>query len=98
MDAEPVCRELIPCDTVEILHVGSKSFCIIGFNRSTKDDKDGYWEKDGQRYDFDYLERRVIASGKTEKELIESIRTYKRISEMTIEEFLLSPEAEIILT
>jgi len=97
MNAEEICKELIPCDTVEIENVGRKLFCIIGFNKSTKDNTTTYGEKNGERYDFDYVERKVIASGKNEVELIDSIRTYKKISEMTMEEFLLSPEAERIL-
>jgi len=97
MDAEEVCRELIPCDTVEIESVGSKLFCIIGFNKNTKDNHDSYLEKNGERYDFDYVERKVIASGNNEVELIDFIRTYKKVSEMTMEEFLLSPEADQIL-
>lgn len=97
LTAEAVCKEIIPCDTVEIECVGSKLFCIIGFNCNTKYDETGYWEKNGERYDFDYVERHVIASGDDEAELIESIRTYKKISDMTIAEFLSSTEARKIL-
>ena len=97
MKAEEVCRELIPCDIVEIECVGGKLFCIIGFRRSTKDDTTSYYEKDGERYDFDYIDRSTIASGKNEPELIDSIRTYAKVSKMTMDEFLLSPESEQIL-
>ncbi|MBU2644837.1 hypothetical protein KKI24_09035 [bacterium] len=90
------CREIVECDTTRIRKTGDKLFLIIGFNRSTKDD-DGQWvehyvDENGdmcQRLrDWDYVAEKVVASGKTEDELIVSAEYYKRLCSMTIWEFL----------
>ena len=72
------CREIIDCDTARISTPANKMFLVIGSNRNTKDDE-GQWTKDGEPYDFDYVEERVVASGETEDELIASAREYKRM-------------------
>ena len=90
------CREIVECDIARISKLGDKLFLIIGFNRSTKDDEGQWYEhfqdKDGEyRHkprDWDYVAERVVASGKTEVELIVSTEEYKRLCEMTIWEFL----------
>jgi hypothetical protein len=85
------CREVIECDTARISKPGGKLFLIIGFNRNTKDDP-GQWCSDALGMepipDWDYVEEKVVASGKTEKELIESAEEYKRLCGMTIFEYL----------
>jgi hypothetical protein len=84
------CREIVKCDTARIskpLEKG-KMYLIIGFNRNTADDKQNQWtNQDGERIDFNYVEERVIASGKTKKELIENTREYQRLCGITWEQY-----------
>lgn len=83
------CREIIPCDTARISKVGDKLFLLIGFNRSTKDDKDSFAHNgDGVRIDWDYVEEHCVAYGNTEEELIDSAKEYQRLCGMTMEEYL----------
>ncbi len=86
------CKEIIECDTARISKVCDTLFLIIGFNRNTKDDP-GQWVKiheNGTREnrDWDYVQEHVVASGKTEKELISSTEEYKRLCGMTMTEYL----------
>lgn len=82
------CRKLIECDTARISKPQGRMFLIIGFNKSTKDDKTSQFIKNGEPYDFDYVEEKVVATGYTEEELLESAEEYKRLSEITWEEYL----------
>lgn len=70
------------CDTARISKPCGKLFLVIGWNRNTKDGP-GQWTKNGEPIDFDYLQEKVIASGNTEAELIESAKEYKRLQGMT---------------
>ncbi len=83
------CRRIVKCDTARIINPLGKRFLVIGFNRNTKDNKNYWWERNGKRYDFDYVEEQVIASGNTEDELIASAKEYKRLCNITMEEYLL---------
>ncbi|MEW8423756.1 MAG: hypothetical protein AB2723_17515 [Candidatus Thiodiazotropha sp.] len=83
------CRDIIECDTARITTPCGKMFLVIGFNRNTKDDKHGYWKNEnGERIDFDYVHEVTVASGETEEELLASLREYKRICGLTMEEYL----------
>ncbi len=77
--------EMFGC-AARIIKSTDKMFLIIGQNRNTKDDQ-GQWEKDGEPIDFDYVKEQVIASGGTERELIESANEYKRLSELSWEDY-----------
>ncbi len=86
------CREIIECDTARIRkYDDGKMFLIIGFNRNTKYDP-GQWCSDafGKEPvpDWDYVAEKVVASGRTKRELIESAEKYKRLCGMTIFEYL----------
>lgn len=80
-------KRMFECDTVRISSPCGKHFLIIGFNRNTKDDE-GRWYKDGKPIHFDYVAEKVIASGDTMKELIASAKEYKRLTQMTMTEYL----------
>ena len=82
------CREIIECDTARISKPLDRMFLIIGFNRNTKENKTSRWERNGKPFHFDYVEEKIIASGNTEKELIESVKEYKRLGSISWEEFL----------
>ncbi len=81
------CRRIVKCDTARISNpLNKRMFFIIGFNRSTKNDE-GQWLKNGELIDFDYINESVIASGCTDKELIESVKEYKRLCDISWEEY-----------
>lgn len=67
------CMEIVECDTARIAKYDD-FYLIIGFNRNTKDNL-------GQ-------EEKCVASGKTEDDLIKSAKRYKKLCEMTMEEYL----------
>lgn len=83
------CKEIVTCDTARISKPldDGKMFLIVGFNRSTKDDEGQWVDDNGERKDFDYVQEYVIASGFTEKELINSTKEYVRLCGMTWEEY-----------
>ncbi len=86
------CKSIVECDTARIRkYDDGKMFLIIGFNRNTKDDP-GQWCSDAFGLesipDWDYVEEKVVASGNTESELIESAEEYSQLCEMTIFEYL----------
>lgn len=66
------------CDTARISRPCGKYFLIIGWNRNTKQDE-GHWERNGEPYDFDYVQEQVIASGETPEALLRSAREYKSL-------------------
>ena len=80
------CREIVKCDTARISKPGDRMFLIIGFNRNTKDDP-GQFIKNGEPYDFDYVQETVIASGDTEAELIVNVKEYQRLCGITWEQY-----------
>ncbi len=86
------CMNIVKCDTARISKAGDNIFLFIGFNRNTKDDS-GQWveiDSDGNKKsrDWDYIQESVVASGKTEDELIKSAKEYKRLCGMTVIEYL----------
>ena len=84
------CKEIVTCDTARISKPldDGKMFLIVGFIRSTKDDEGQWVDENGERRDFDYLQEYVIASGFTEKELINSTKEYVKLFGMPWEEIL----------
>ena len=87
---EDLVKGMFACDAVRIYRaLDGKQFLILGWNRNTATDSDtGQWYKNGQAIDFNYLEEKVIASGYSVDELMASAREYKRISALTMEEYL----------
>jgi len=75
------------CDTARIISFPERMFLVIGSNRNTKDGS-GYWTKNGHPINFDYVEEKVIASGKTEAELVASAKRYRKLCGMTTEDYL----------
>jgi predicted metal-dependent TIM-barrel fold hydrolase len=83
------CRKIVKCDVARISKLGKTMYFIIGFNRNTKQDE-GQWVKNGQPIDFDYVNEKVIASGETDDELIESIKEHERLRKMSKEKDILT--------
>jgi len=86
------CMKIIKCDTARISKYPDKQYLIIGFNRNTKDDS-GQWCRDSAGNDpipdWNYVAEKVVASGKTDIELIESAKEYQRLCGMTMYEYFL---------
>ena len=81
------CRAIINCDTARISKPADTMYLIIGFYRNTKDDDMVWINQNGRRIDFDYTQEQVIASGKTNNELINSVKEYKRLCGITWEQY-----------
>lgn len=82
------CLKYIKADTARICKPLETMYLIIGFNRNTRDRKSSWIGFNGERLDFDYVEEHVIASGRTQIELIESTKEYRRLCEMSIHDYL----------
>ena len=78
------CKQLLGCDEARISKPRNKMFLIVRNWKNTEDDMGSYWinEKE-ERIDFKYLEEKVVASGNTEEELLESVYEYKRFCDMS---------------
>ena len=75
--------KMFDCDTARISTPMGTMFLIIGWNRNTKNTKHIFWTKNGEHFDFDYVEEKVVASGGTIKELIASAEYHKRLQNMS---------------
>ena len=90
-DSEIICRaiRMFGCDSARIINPMGRMFLVLGWKGNTKDDKSGaYWTTNGERFDFEYNIEKVVASGDTPEELLASMREYKRLSGMTMEQYL----------
>lgn len=68
-------KKMFACDSARIYQGLGKLFLIIGWNRPND-----YWRgTDGKPCEFRYLQERVVASGETEKELLQSVKHFKRL-------------------
>lgn len=81
-------KRMFKCDSVRISKPYDTMFIVIGFKKNTKDRSEGVWFQNGEPLDFDYIEEKVIATGKTEEELIKSAKFFKKIQNMSMNEFL----------
>ena len=81
------CRKIIGSETARVSKPSGRMFLIIGKKINTLKDA-GMITINGRRSDFDYVEEKVIASGNTEQELIDSVRQYKKLMNMSWEEFV----------
>ncbi len=81
-------RRMFNCDAADVRVVNGTYFLILGWNRNTRQEMTAQWYKDGQPMHFDYVEQKVVASGRSLKELRASAREYKRLTQMTMEQYL----------
>lgn len=79
------CVTELGCDTARVVEAGGKMFLVAGARRRSERE----WEANGQPVSFDYVEERAIASGRTKEEVLASLSEYKRISGLTMEEYLM---------
>ena len=81
------------CDQARITSPSENHFLILGWKSNTAEDRKknpeaGQWTKDGVPYDFDYIHEEVVASGRTEAELITYAEHYKRLMGLTMEQYM----------
>jgi len=81
------CKQAFRCDSVRISKTVNNLYLVLGFNRNTKDDIQWQWTKNGEPYDFNYTEEKIITFGKTVQELSESCKEYHRVCNLTWEEY-----------
>lgn len=81
------CRSIIKFDVARICKPLKRMYLIIGFNKNTKDDAASQWILNGKPINFGYVEEKIVASGNTEDELIDSVKEYDRLSKMSWEEY-----------
>ena len=79
---------LLGADTARISQPCSRMYLIIGERRNTRGDP-GQWMRNGKPVDFDYVAERVVASGDTAEELEAAAREFKRISQLSLAEYLI---------
>jgi hypothetical protein len=77
-------RALFSADEARITSPCGTLFLILMTRRNTKENKTSAWYRDGQRFDFDYLEQRVVASGHTVDELRASATEYKGLLQLPV--------------
>lgn len=76
------------CDTARIATYSGKRFLIIGWNRNTANDSGcGYTTSNGKRVDYNYIEEKCIASGRTYAELTASAKEDKRLRGLSWEKY-----------
>jgi hypothetical protein len=86
--------KMLGCDTCRVANYGFGSiYLIVGRYCNTAKDREknpaaGQWYRNGVPVDFDYVAETVVASGNTEKELVASAKEYKRLRDLTMEEYL----------
>ncbi len=83
LSTKPFLR-MFGCDTARIILAGGKFFLVIG----KKQHSEGEWVRNGEPYEFDYIKEEVIARGRTNAELVESAKEYKRLCSTPMEQYL----------
>lgn len=63
---------------------GEKMFLIVGDVKNTKDGSGQWYNQDGEKLDWDYIDEHVVASGCNTKELISDMRKYKRLNALSL--------------
>ncbi len=79
------CKREFKCDSVRFSRPGRKTFLVLGWRKGTEEDI-GQWYRNGEPYDFDYLEEHCIASGNTLAEVWRSARECNALSGMDNED------------
>jgi hypothetical protein len=80
-------RDLFGADHDRISAPQETMFAIVGYLCSTEDDA-GQWTKNGEPIDFEYHSEHIVGSGETFQELREAVRDYKRLTMLSMEEYL----------
>jgi hypothetical protein len=76
------------CDTARIIRPGGVMFLIVG--HKMRSEGQWFYSRDGgprDPFNFDYVEEKVVASGRTLRDLAVAAERYKRSLGMTMEEY-----------
>lgn len=76
--------EIVGCEVGRIAKPYGRMFFIAGWKKRSE----GEWLRNGEPWKFDYVQEKVVASGETEAELLESAREYKRLTGVTMLQYL----------
>jgi hypothetical protein len=89
-ECKDILSNIIPkIDIYEIENINNTLFLIIGYKKHTKDIHDSITiDEHGNRVDYEFTERTVIASGLDSDSLIASVKYYNNIINMTIDEYI----------
>lgn len=89
-ECKDILSDIIPkIDTYEINIVNNTLFLIIGYKKHTKDIHDSITiDERGNRVDYAFTERKVIASGLDSNSLISSVKYYKSIYNMPMDDYV----------
>ena len=69
-------KKMLQCDSARIRSFEDKHFMIIGYKKHTKDEPGQWVNEKNESVDFEYLDEKVIASGKNMDELWFDILLY----------------------
>jgi hypothetical protein len=89
-----LCKEILvnnkpKIDTYEITLVNNMLFLIIGYNKNTADIHDSITiDEFGNRINYAFIEKHVVASGIDDNKLIKSVKRYKTLCSMTTDTFI----------
>ena len=77
-------KTMFACDTARISSPVGTHFLVLGWRKNTRENENSQWmrsDPDGttERMDFDYIDEKVVASGRTKDELITSAEEYKAL-------------------
>lgn len=84
------CAEIIEFDTARIVRIEGTLYFIIGQAQDTREDLGQMyrlWRGRWIPYDYAYIKETTIAYAKTEDELIEAVKRWKHLSDMTWDQF-----------
>ena len=76
-----IAQLLFDCDGAEVNTVGGRRFLLLHYQ----------WLRNGEPCDFDYTERKCVASGGSARELLDSLLEYHRLCQLTMEDYLCEP-------
>ena len=83
----PFFKGIFETNHVRILNpLDNKYFLIVGDEKHTAE-LPGQWTKNGEEYDFEYIDEQCIASGETFEELLDDAKKYLDLIDMTWVEY-----------
>ena len=74
----------LECDSARIASFPDRLFLILGARRRSE----GEWLRNGEPWSFDYTHEKVVASGADEDALLASAKEYKRLTGLTMEQYI----------
>lgn len=79
------CKRELLCDSARFTYLGEKIFLVVGWRKATEQGN-GQWYRNGEPWDFDYLEEHCIAVGHTLDEVMRHARYFNMLEGVDREE------------